>query len=232
MFSWAKHEFLRTHNAKNVYPSHAATTSAMVSSLLIGHVTLNLTQAPSSSKNVHNLSWPISHRFQRWSCQGKFALETGSVSEQPLLADTVCKAFRPVGVLKPMWMVFCCIWWFKMAWKLCCFYQRRMVANGIRVFNDKPWNFGCLRIMAIVAAMFIFRVLAHWKCRSECMFLAMNESSGLNVADEHEYMQLGWLVSISIRFDSQVSNFQSGLNTTLHRIMDFTWVLPTKSPRW
>ena len=41
------------------------------------------------------------------------------------------------------------------------FYQRRMVANGIRVFDDKPWNFGCLRIMAIVAAMFIFRVLAH-----------------------------------------------------------------------
>ena len=41
------------------------------------------------------------------------------------------------------------------------FFQRRMVANGIRVFDDKPWNLGCLRIMAIVAAMFIFRVLAH-----------------------------------------------------------------------
>lgn len=67
------------------------------------------------------------------------------------------------------------------------------MANGIRVFDDKPWNFGCLRILPIVAAtrMFIFRVLAHWKCRSECTFLALKESSGLNVADEYEYLQLG-----------------------------------------
>lgn len=136
------------------------------------------------------------HRFQRWSCRGRFALETGSVSEQPLLADTVCKAFRPVGVFKPMWMVFfCCTRWFKLA---CCFYQRRMVANGIRVFDDKPWNFLCLSSNygdCCSYCMFIFRVLAHWKYCSECTFLALKESSGLNVADEHEYLQLGWLVS-------------------------------------
>jgi hypothetical protein len=30
-------------------------------------------------------------------CWGKFALETGSASEQPLLADTVCKAERVIG---------------------------------------------------------------------------------------------------------------------------------------
>lgn len=134
--------------------------------------------------------------FQRWSCRGRFALETGSVSEQPLLADTVCKAFRPVGVFKPMWMVFfCCTRWFKLA---CCFYQRRMVANGIRVFDDKPWNFLCLSSNygdCCSYCMFIFRVLAHWKYCSECTFLALKESSGLNVADEHEYLQLGWLVS-------------------------------------